>query len=141
MQHPSLSWLFFNVLKSQPSRDTLQQPDTAPMYIDLMIMKKANSDHVDKQRTLGILDSAMKHDLSWQTASLLHLIGSEEEGKIANLNGLVVQGSQLYFSGIKFPALLFPPPLIKIFTFRSFIIIQNSYFPVPVESLVYRIVE
>ena len=44
---------------------------------------------------------------------------------LLNHSRAIVQGSQLYFSGIKFPALLFPPPLIKIFTFRSFIINAN----------------
>jgi hypothetical protein len=59
MQHPSLSWLFFQCAEILTISG--YSPSWHRICNDLMIMKKANSFHVDKQRTLGILDSEFNH--------------------------------------------------------------------------------
>jgi len=59
MQHKSLSLLFFQRAKIPTISG--YSPTRHRSCIDLMIMKKANSFHVDKQRTLGIIDSKFNH--------------------------------------------------------------------------------
>ena len=59
MQHPSPSWLFFQRVEILTISG--YSPARHRSCIDLMIMKKTNSFHVDKQRMLGILDSEFNH--------------------------------------------------------------------------------
>jgi len=59
MKHPSLSWLFFQ--RAEIPTISGYSPARHCSCIDLVITKKANSCHVDKQRTLGILDSEFNH--------------------------------------------------------------------------------
>ena len=59
MQHPSLSWLFFQ--RAEIPTISGYSPAQHRSCINLMIMKKTNSYHVDKQCTLGILNSEFNH--------------------------------------------------------------------------------
>ena len=59
MQHKSLSWLFYQ--RAEIPTISGYSPSRHRSCIDLMIMKKANSFHVDKHRTPGILDSEFNH--------------------------------------------------------------------------------
>ena len=59
MRHPQLSWLLFQ--RSEIPTISGYSPRRHRNCIDLMIMKKAMSFAVEKQRTLGILDSEFNH--------------------------------------------------------------------------------
>ena len=59
MTHSSLSWLFFQ--RAEIPTISGYSPSRHRTCVDLMIMKKANSFQVEKQRTLGILDSEFNH--------------------------------------------------------------------------------
>jgi len=59
MQHPTLSWLLFQ--RAEIPTISGYSPSRHRRCVDLMIMKKAMSFSVDKQRTLGILDLEFNH--------------------------------------------------------------------------------
>jgi len=59
MQHQSLSWLFFQ--RAEIPEISGYSPSRHRKCIDLMIQKRANSFNIEKQRTLGILDSEFNH--------------------------------------------------------------------------------
>ena len=59
MQHHSLSWLFFQ--RAEIPAISGYSPSRHRKRIDLMIQKKANSFNIEKQRTLGILDSEFNY--------------------------------------------------------------------------------
>ena len=60
MKHPNLSWLLFQ--RAEIPIISGYSPSRHRKCVDLMIMKKAMSFSVEKQRALGILDSEFNHN-------------------------------------------------------------------------------